>query len=195
MKTRHLSRIVLAVALIGLALAWASSALAASVTFRVATIQANTNSVVEVPIQAVGASNLGAIHLELDYDPQVLTPENVTRGALTGSNALVDFNTDKPGRLVIGLVTLDAINGDGAVAVVHFKVIGQAGTSSTLTLENSKAWESSTHAEVLVKTEAGKVSVNGGFPYLLIALLCLAMLFLFVMFMMFIFFIRQRRAK
>lgn len=196
MKTRHLFRIIPAVVVIGLALVWTLPTLAASVTFGVATVQANTGSTVEVPIHATGASNLGAIHLELDYDPQVLTPENVTRGKLTGSkNALIDFNTAKPGRLVIGLISLDAINGDGDIALVHFKVIGQAGTSSTLTLENSKAWETATHAEVLVKTEAGKVSVGGGFPYLVIALLCIALLIFLVIFMMFIFWMRQRRTR
>jgi hypothetical protein len=195
MKTRHLSRIILATLIIGLALAWTLPVLAASTTFRVATVQANTGATVDVPIQVVGAPSLGAIHLELDYDPQVLTPDTVTRGALAGSNALTDFNTAKPGRLVIGLVTLDAINGDGAVAIVRFKVIGESGTSSTLTLQNSKAWESGTLAEVLVKTEAGKISV-GGFPflYLAIAIVCLVLLFLFFIFILFILFMRRRRA-
>ena len=194
MKTQHLARIALVVLLIGLALAWTFPALAASVTFRVATVQANADSTVEVPIQVVGASSLGAIHLELDYDPQVVTPENVTRGALAGSNAIVDFNPDKPGRLVVGLVTLDAIHGDGDLAIVRFKVIGKSGTSSALTLENGKAWESGSLAEVLVKTEAGKISV-GGFPlmYLAILIACLALLFLAFIFILFIFFMRRRR--
>jgi Cohesin domain len=193
MKMLKRFQVTLAFLLIALILAAALPALAATVTFRVGTVEAQTGGSVDVPITAVAAPSLGAVHLELLYDPKVITPDTVSRGTLAGSNALVDFNSGNPGRLLIGLVTLDAIKGDGAVATVRFKVVGDAGTSSALTLENSKAWESGTHAEVLVKTEAGKVTVGGGFPflYLAIAITCLAMLLIFIIFFLFI---RRRRA-
>ena len=161
--------------------------LAASVTFRAGTVQATAGGSIDVPIEAVAAPSLGALHLELAYDPKVLTPDTVTRGPLAGSNALVDFNPANAGRLLIGVVSLDAIKGDGVVATVRFKVIGDAGTTSALTLDNSKAWESGTHAEVLVKTEAGKVTVGGGLPLWLFAavgvVLALLLLLIFIMLM------------
>ena len=164
---------------------------AASVTFRAATVQAQAGGSIDVPIEAVAAPSLGALHLELAYDPKVLTPDTVTRGPLAGSNALVDFNPATAGRVLIGVVSLDAIKGDGALATVRFKVIGDAGTSSALTLDNSKAWESGTHAEVLVKTEAGKVTVGGGLPLWLFA--AVGVIGLLLLFLIFFLLMRRRR--
>ncbi len=176
---------------IGVLLATVLPVFAASVTFRVPTVQADAGGTVEVPIQAVGAPGLGAIHLELVYDPLILTADTVTRGSLAGNNALTDFNVGKPGRVVIGIVSLDAIKGDGPIATVRFKAIGAAGSTSSLTLENSKAWESSSHAEVLVTAEAGKVTVGGGFPIWLIAIA----LFVFILLLLLIFFLIMRRRR
>jgi uncharacterized membrane protein len=192
MKMLRRFQIPLASLLIGLILFDVLPALAASVTFRAASVQGQAGGTVDVPIEAVAAPSLGAVHIELIYDPKVVTPDTVSRGALAGTNALLDFNSGNPGRLLIGLVTLDAIKGDGAVATVRFKVIGDAGTSSDLTLQNSKAWESSSHAEVLVKTEAGKVTVVGGLPgWLLPALAAL----LLVVLLLILFFVLARRRR
>ncbi len=194
MKMPRLFKITLAFLLIGLVFSGVLPALAATVTFRVASVQASAGGTVDVPIEVIGAPGLGALHLELVYDPKVVTPDTVSRGPLAGSNALVDFNPAKPGQLAIGVVTLDAIKGDGVVATVRFKVVGAEGTSSALTLENSKAWESGTHAEVLIKTEAGKVTVGGGFPIWIVGLVCagLAMLLLLGIFLFFM--LRRRSA-
>ena len=144
MKIRRRFQIGMALLLLGMS-GWAAlPALAATVTLRVASVEAQSGGSIDVPIEAVGAPGLGALHLELAYDPKVLTPDTVTRGPLAGSNALVDFNPANAGRLLIGVVSLDAIKGDGALATVRFKVIGDAGSSSALTLDSSKAWESST---------------------------------------------------
>ena len=181
----------LALVLLGLAWSGVLPVFASSVTFRAATVQAQAGGSIDVPIEAVAAPSLGALHLELAYDPRVLTPDTVTRGPLAGSNALIDFNPGNAGRLLIGVVSLDAIKGDGVVATVRFKVVGDAGATSTLTLDNSKAWESSTHSEVLVKTEAGKVTVGGGLPLWLFAAVAvlLALLLLLIFFML----MRRRR--
>jgi hypothetical protein len=194
MKILQRFLIPLALLSIGLILCGVLPALAASVTFRAASVQAQAGGTVDVPIEAVAAPNLGAVHIELVYDPKVLTPDTVSRGALAGSNALIDFNSGNPGRLLIGLVTLDAIKGDGAVATVRFKVIGDSGTSSDLTLQNSKAWESSTHAEVLVKTEAGKVTVVAGLPDWLIPALIALVVLILLLIILFIFGRRRRPA-
>ena len=134
--------------------------LAGSVIVRVGSVEAALGSSVEVPIEGQGASDIGAMHLELLYDASVLTPETVTSGPLVGNNAMMEFNTSAPGRLVIGLITLDSMNGDGTIATVHLKVIGQAGQTSALTLEHCSAWEGPTHLDVLVTTEPGQVTVR-----------------------------------
>jgi hypothetical protein len=159
MKKQHLLALWSCV-LLGMALLCVEGARAASVTVRVGSVQAAPGSTAEVPIEAEGASNIGAMHLDVVYDSSVLTPETVTPDALLGSNALLEFNANTPGRLVIGLITLDGIKGEGTIAKVRFKVIGNAGQTSALQLENCSAWEANTHLDVLVNTEPGQVTVG-----------------------------------
>jgi|GEM_PF-2011212 hypothetical protein len=145
-------------------------AYAATVTLRVGSVQATAGSTVEVPIEAIGAPGIGPMEMGLAYDPAVLTAETVTRGALLSGNALMEFNVAPRGRVVIALVASDPIKGDGAIVNVRFKVIGNAGQSA-LTLQAVRAWERGNQREVLVKTEAGKVTVAAVAPDLLPALL------------------------
>jgi hypothetical protein len=65
--------------------------------------------------------------------------------------------------------------------MAHFKVIGGAESSSTVTPHNSKAWESGTHAEVLVKIIAGIVTVTGGGLSWLLILIIIPILLLIIM--------------
>lgn len=192
MKTSNLFRIALAILMFAYILSSVEPVLAATVTLRVASVQGQAGSTVDVPVNAVAAPGVGALHLELVYDPRVLAVDGVARGPLAGNNALLDSNPGTPGRLLIGLATLDAIKGDGSVASVRFKLIGDAGTKSAVTLENTKAWESASHAEVLVRTEAGQVTVTGGLPIWLWALL-MALVALLLLFILFFIFVRRRR--
>jgi hypothetical protein len=158
------------------------AALAASLTMRAPSLEATAGSSVDVPIDVAGASGIGALHLEVTYDPAVIKPDTVTRGALAGGNSLIDFNPDNPGRLIIGIATLDDIKGDGVLATARFKVVGEAGQSSPLGIERGEAWEGASRQSVLVKTEAGKLTVKGGLPgwwlWILIGLLALILLLL-----------------
>jgi hypothetical protein len=178
--------------MIGALVANAVPAAAATMTLQLGTIEARSGGTITVPVQGVEVPGIGALHVELLYDSTVLTPDTVSRGTLAGSNVLVDSNLTTAGRVVIGLVSLDSIQGDGPLATVKFKVIGAAGTSSPLTLENSKAWESTSHAEVLVKNEAGKVTIVGGSPGWLLWLI-IAVALLGVLLVGFLVLSRQRR--
>jgi hypothetical protein len=165
---------------------------AASVTLRAPTVEGTAGGTVDVPIQAVGASGLGALHVEVAYDPAVLKAEAVTRGALAGANALIEANVDKPGRVVIGVVAPDAINGDSVVANVRFQVTGSAGQSSALRLEQGAAWERTSYAEVLVQTEAGQVTIAAGRPgWLMLA--AIAVVAALVVLLSILFLARRRR--
>lgn len=153
-------------------------------TLTAGSAEAPAGGTVQVPIQATAAPGVGALHLELTYDAKVLQAQTVEKGTLASGNALMDSNTSEPGRIKMGLVSLDALKGDGALANVTFKVIGDAGTRSALNIENAQAWESGTHAEILVKTEAGKVTIASASPSLLlyggIGLLALLVLLLLI---------------
>jgi len=170
----------------------AGEALAATVTVSAPTVEAQPGNTVEVPIQLSGANGLGAVHLEMSYDPAVLTAEAVTKGALAGNNALIESNTKESGRVVIGLVSLDGIEGEGALATVRFKVVGDAGLTSELVWANNQAWERESHAEVLVNAESGKVTIAAGSPSWLIPALIAAAIALLLLF---VFFFARRRKQ
>lgn len=142
----------------------AGTALAATVTLSAPMVEAQTGGMVDVPIQLADANGLGAVHWELTYDPRVLAVDQVTKGALAGNNALMEANTKQPGRVVVGLVSLDGMTGEGVLATARFKVVGGAGLATDLMLTNNQAWERESHAEVLVNATAGKVTVAGGLP-------------------------------
>ncbi len=194
MKMPRRLRIPFAISIVGIALL-TQPAFSASVTLRVASVEGKAGDTVDVPITAVAAPGLSAIHLELTYDPAVVTPDTVNRGTLAGSNALVDFNGADPGRLLIGIATLDPIKGDGPLAIARFKVTGKSGTTTALTPDNCKAWESGTHAEVLVTTEPGKVTIPSGVPYLLLILLAVIIVCVIALLILIVFLLRRRAAE
>ena len=140
-------------------------ALAAELTLRLPSVEARSGGTVDVPITVGGASGVGAIQLEVIYDPAVISADTVTRGPLAGGNALVDFNPNNPGRLIFGLATLQDISGDGVIATARFKVVGKAGQSSTLAIAKGEAWEGKTHQAMVIRTEAGNLRVIGGVPW------------------------------
>ncbi len=193
LKRYRFSIILPALLALGLIIFAVGQVSAATTTFRVESAEGKAGSTVQVPIQAVGAPGLSAMQTELVYDAKVLTPVDVTRGSLAGSDVLMDWNIKPEGRLIFGLATLNSIKGDGPLAVVHFKVIGLAGASSAITPQNSKAWESGSHAEVLVKTVAGTVTVVGaGFNWLLILIIALIVL---AIILIIIFLTRRKKTK
>ena len=79
------------------------------------------------------------MHVELVYDAAVLQPAEVKRGGLAQQAQLFDGNFATPARVIIGLATTMPINGDGTLALVTFKVMGQKGDTSALRLENTTA--------------------------------------------------------
>lgn len=166
---------------------------AATVTVRAPSVEAQAGGAVDVPIQLAGAQGLGAVHVELVYDPNVLTAESVSKGALAGSNALVESNLKQAGRAVIGVVTLDGISGDGTLATVRFQVKGSAGASSVLNFENNQAWERATHAEVLVNSQPGQVTIAAGLPAWLLPALVALVVILLLAILLFVL-LRRRRA-
>jgi hypothetical protein len=103
-------------------------------TISVSDITGAKGSTVEVPINLEGASEVGSMDIVLNYDANVLSAVDVEAGAL-GKNALIESNTARKGKVIIALADSSGINGAGAVASVAFEVIGDAGTTSALTLE------------------------------------------------------------
>ncbi|HUT20513.1 MAG TPA: FHA domain-containing protein [Anaerolineae bacterium] len=138
-----------------------AAAAQAGLTVKVGDVTAAHRQLTEVPIKVVGASNLGSLHIELVYDPAVLDPLEVKAGALA-VGAMKQENLDTPGRVVIGLISAQGINGDGPVAVVSFDVLGDQGDTSPLTLQNVQASDASTLAMLPTTLQSGTFTVGAG---------------------------------
>lgn len=115
---------------------------------------------VVVPINVQGASNVGSISIEMAYDSTVLEATGVESGELA-SNAMMEFNIDNPGLVVIGIVDSSGINGDGAVAEVGFNVIDSEGTSS-LSLDIVKTHDAESLIDIINETSGGSFIAEDG---------------------------------
>ena len=107
---------------------------AGSLTVSVSDTTGAKNSTVDVPIILEGVTDVGSMDMVLKYDPDVLRAVAVEAGAL-GKNALIKANTAREGEVTIRLADSSGIDGDGAVAIVAFEVLGDTGSTSPLTLE------------------------------------------------------------
>ena len=113
---------------------------------------------VVLPIRVRGARNLGTLHVELVYDFSHLEAVRFEPGDLT-RNALSESNLDVPGRVIIGIVDTDGIDGDGPVGLITFKVLSSQG-QSPLTLENVTAHDATTLIDVPTVVGSGTFNVT-----------------------------------
>ncbi len=164
--------VLLALSLSGLAalVAWASS-----VTLVVGSVGGASGSKAAVPINVRGAQQLGALQMELTYDPAVLDAPTVEKGSMP-QEITVGSNVVSPGRLrvVMNASARESISGDGTLMKVVFLVKGQSGQQCDLRLEQVQAWDNTKPDappyEMLVTVEPGKFTVGGaGLPVALIA--------------------------
>ena len=165
-----------------LVLLQAPPARAATVTVTAPTAKGAKGAEVSIPISVTAAPGVGALHVELTYDTAVLEGLSVSGGKLA-SNALVDGNPT-PGRLIMGLVSSDKIDGDGDVFVAKFRVIGDKGATSTLGLDKVQAWEATLdRLDIAVTAQPGTFTVTGpssSFPWWIIAVAVAFLLLLFL---------------
>jgi hypothetical protein len=167
--------VLLALSLSGLValVAWASS-----VTLVVGSAQGASGAKVDVPINIRGAQQLGALQMDLTYDPAVLDTPTVEKGALAQEITL-GSNVVSPGRLrvVMNTSAKESVSGDGMLMKAVFVVKGQSGQKCDLRLEQVQAWDNTKPDappyEMLVTVEPGKFAVGGaGLPLALIAGIC-----------------------
>lgn len=110
---------------------------------------------VKIPINFVGARNVGSLQLELVYNPAVLEPIWVKKGT-QAPDAVLEYEVRDVGRLTIGIIATAGINGGGAMAQVLFKVLDKEGFSP-LDLERMEALDAVTLVDI--PTEG----LSGGF--------------------------------
>ena len=115
---------------------------------------------VRIPVYAQGAANVGSLHLELSYDSQVLHANCVEKGLAADANAMLAYSVDSPGRVVIGMISSNGINGNGSLAIVTFEVEGGSSTTTSLELEKVVAHDASSLAELSTTTLTGSFATE-----------------------------------
>ena len=110
----------------------------------------------EVPVNIEDATDVGSIDITILYDPAVLNISKVEKGSLV--KGMFSSNTENEGIIVIGIADSSGINGDGRIAKLTFNVIGNG--STPITIQNAKAYDVSTHADIEVSVENGNFQAN-----------------------------------
>ena len=115
---------------------------------------------VRIPVNAQGAANVGSLHLELSYDSEVLHAILVEKGEAADANAMLEYSVDSPGRVVIGMISSNGINGNGSLAIVTFEVEGEGNTTTSLELENVVAHDAFSLAELSTTALTGSFATE-----------------------------------
>ena len=112
-----------------------------------------------VEIAGENVENLLTLHLELKYDGALMTP----LGAELGSgldDAILEFNADSAGRLVIGLIDPRGVSRDGVLVQIEFEVTATSG-SSPLVIESLEAFGGENLIDILVNARDGSFNAAG----------------------------------
>jgi hypothetical protein len=142
---------------------------ASSVTVVVCSVEGATGAKVEVPINIRNAQQLGAMQMEMTYDPAVLEAKTVEKGGLP-QEITVGSNVIAPGRLriVMNASARESISGDGTLMKAVFEVKGTRGQRCDLHLTGLRAWDNTKPEappyEMLATVEPGTFTVVGGLP-------------------------------
>ncbi len=115
---------------------------------------------IEVPIKVTGAVDIGALGIELSYDPAVIEAIEVSAGPLA-AGGMLQSNLETPGRVMIGLISTAGISGDDIVATVTLRPVSGGGGSSPLLLTNIEAYHVETERELQSVVQAGKYVAPG----------------------------------
>ncbi len=119
----------------------------------------NSTIDVKVPIIAMSADNVGTMHIELTYDPDVLIPVSVTNGTIT-EDSTIEYNLEIPGRAIWEMTNPEGVDGQGSLASIAFHVVGDTDMISPLKLDNLNAWNYLTNSRILPTTLDGSYRVS-----------------------------------
>jgi len=139
-------------------------------------VEGESGAELEVPIMISGSRGAGPMQFIVDFDHRVLEaiadppgvpPRGVTFGKLVSGGMI--SQVAGAGELRIAVTTNEAINTDGELLTLRFKVKGKAGASSVLSIDMAEVWDMESLASIAVRTESGKVTITGagasGLPF------------------------------
>ena len=94
-----------------------------------------------MPVMLKEAEGLTSLGFTVNYDPSVAELVNVQKGARL-SPATFNFNGDVPGAVRLGFAATTELSGGGSAAIMEFRVIGEHGAASPVTLVEVLAGDS-----------------------------------------------------
>jgi hypothetical protein len=104
------------------------------------------------------ANDLGSLQITLSYDASIIEITEVKAGKL-GKNALLEFNKDTAGFLVIGIVDSVGINGSGPIASVSYKML-QQDMVCPLRITEAQAYNADNLIDIAVKLADGMITTG-----------------------------------
>jgi hypothetical protein len=113
----------------------------------------------KVSIDARNASNLGSLELTITYDPTFIKAVSVEKGSLS-PNASLEYSVDKPGKVWVGMVDANGINGSGALAIINLDITGSGDKTGSLAFEKVAANKSTNLMEINTQTTPGSVNIK-----------------------------------
>lgn len=116
---------------------------------------------IRVAINLVGAANLGSLEFVLVYEPDVVEVTSVETGSLS-DKSLLESSAATPGVLWTGMIDADGMNGDGAAAIVTFRVVKSGVSNSLLILQNVVAYDATSLLDIIVEASVGSISTIDG---------------------------------
>ena len=145
----------------------ASLAHAGSVTVTPASVEGHPGREVVLPVTARGAQGVGALQMDVVYDPATLDFEGVTAGPML-EGALVESRSSAPGRVRVAAAGGAAVSGDGTLFSLTFAARGASASRTPVTIERARAWAQADDLEMRVDVAAGEVRLvapaAGGLP-------------------------------
>jgi hypothetical protein len=121
---------------------------------------AATGSIVNVPLRIdnLNGEQVESYQFSIRYDPTVVEPTDVAASIVgtVGEGLNVVHNVPEPGILMVAVYGAYPVVGDGVYANLQFRMIGAAGASSTLTIENFRYNYGTTY----VVTSNGRLTVT-----------------------------------
>lgn len=129
---------------------------AASLTLSLKTVAGEAGANVNVPIFISDAQGMGALEMELVYDPSVLEFKTIEQGAVLAG--LFDFNLIGLGRVKIALASSEETEGRGVLMTAVFKVLTDG--RSQLAIEKAAAWDRANSGEMAVSTHSGQFTAR-----------------------------------
>jgi hypothetical protein len=147
---------------------------AAGLTVSTAGGEAVAGQTFSAEVSVKGGVSVGAMQFDLAWDPAVLEFDSLEKGKLLAGGAMLESKSNSPGRLSVAWVSPDGIDADGALLRTVFKVKGQAGQSTAVSIEKLRAWGAAPGhhdgaagqhlIDVLARGESGEFKVAAGMP-------------------------------